>query len=556
MKANRNLLFTAIQLLRPFWPIAAVSTVAGILSGVATASLLAYINRAFHKAESIGSLLVGFVGLVAFVLIGEIISDLGNAYVGQHVVGNLRKELTDKVLAAPIDRIERFKLHRVIAALNQDVDMISNFTFAFSSFAIAASVTVGCVVYLVILSPVLFAITAIALAIGVTISSLARRKGIRGFEASRDAADELQKHYRSITDGAKELRINRQRRARVHSNQLARAIDRVRDGQLRAMRIFMSANGLSAAVFWIVIGLLIGAQGGLAVDQAVLSGFVLVLLYVKGPIDQLVGAFPMFARAQVSLRRIAELSHDFANPEPHLLIDDPRSVSAKVATIDLVEVRYAFPATGSAEPFGLGPINLAINAGEILFIVGENGSGKTTLIKLILGLYQPQQGQILLNGVAVTPEERDDYRQNFSAIFFDYFLFDDLVIPEHADSEVINAYLEKLEIAHKVTVENGRFSTTDLSAGQRKRLALVQVYLEERAVLMFDEWAAEQDPTFRRIFYEELLPDLKRQGKTLIVISHDDRYFGAADRLIRLQGGRIVEDRVLSKPTFVSGGGT
>ena len=145
----------------------------------------------------------------------------------------------------------------------------------------------------------------------------------------------------------------------------------------------------------------------------------------------------------------------------------------------------------------------------------------------------------MLNGEAVTEADRDDYRQNFSAIFFDFYLFDDLILADEEASQAVRFYLERLDIAHKVNVESGVFSTTDLSAGQRKRLALIGTYLEQRPIIVFDEWAAEQDPTFRRIFYTEILQELKRQGKTLIVVSHDDRYFGAADRVIHIHEGRI-----------------
>ncbi len=112
-------------------------------------------------------------------------------------------------------------------------------------------------------------------------------------------------------------------------------------------------------------------------------------------------------------------------------------------------------------------------------------------------------------------------------------------MPENA-----NRYLERLEIAHKVSIRDGAFSTTDLSTGQRKRLALLNAWLEERPVLVFDEWAADQDPVFRRVFYTELLPELKALGKTIIVISHDDRYFAIADQLIRMQAGRVVSEKV------------
>ncbi|MCF5387620.1 ATP-binding cassette domain-containing protein, partial [Pseudomonas syringae] len=171
----------------------------------------------------------------------------------------------------------------------------------------------------------------------------------------------------------------------------------------------------------------------------------------------------------------------------------------------------------------------------------------TTLIKLLLGLYTPQQGEIRLNGQAVTAENLDDYRQLFTTIFADYYLFDEPLQGQAALPQDAGKYLERLDIAHKVSIENGVFTTTDLSTGQRKRLALINAWLDERQVLVFDEWAADQDPAFRRVFYTELLPELKQQGKTIIVISHDDRYFYVADQLVRMQTGQIQVEQVHSE---------
>ena len=164
----------------------------------------------------------------------------------------------------------------------------------------------------------------------------------------------------------------------------------------------------------------------------------------------------------------------------------------------------------------------------------------------------PQQGLLLHDGMVVKPEDRDRYRQLFSTIFSDYYLFDDLVygtLPEAA-----GPHLQRLGIAHKVKLDGDRFTTTDLSTGQRKRLALVQAWLEQRPVIVTDEWAADQDPDFRRVFYEELLPELKAMGRTLIVISHDDRYFHVADRIVRMADGRIVENHRVQQPALIEGG--
>ncbi|MFN5454678.1 cyclic peptide export ABC transporter, partial [Bradyrhizobium sp.] len=225
------------------------------------------------------------------------------------------------------------------------------------------------------------------------------------------------------------------------------------------------------------------------------------------------------------------------------------------SSIELRGVSYAFQAAAGDNPFVLGPIDLRITCGEIIFIVGENGSGKTTLIKLLLGLYVPDEGMVLRDGVPVVSDTRDDYRQLFTTVFSDYYLFDTLLQPGSQAPEIAQRYLDRLELAHKVSVENGAFSTTDLSTGQRKRLALINAWIEGRPVLVFDEWAADQDPAFRHVFYTELLADLKRLGKTIIVISHDDRYFHCADRIVRLRDGRVDEAAAFVNVAIAGRGG-
>jgi len=119
-------------------------------------------------------------------------------------------------------------------------------------------------------------------------------------------------------------------------------------------------------------------------------------------------------------------------------------------------------------------------------------------------------------------------------------------------------YLHKLELDHKVSMKGNRFSTVNLSSGQRKRMALIASYLEDRPIYLFDEWAADQDPVFRRVFYTQLIPELKRKGKTVIVISHDDAYFECADRLVQVANGRLtdVSSEALKEGLFAGRGGS
>jgi putative ATP-binding cassette transporter len=193
--------------------------------------------------------------------------------------------------------------------------------------------------------------------------------------------------------------------------------------------------------------------------------------------------------------------------------------------------------------FLLGPIDLRLRRGELVFLVGGNGSGKTTLAKLLVGLYAPAAGEVRLNGRPVGDNEREHYRQMFSAIFADGHLFDRLLGMKLAQLADAQAYLALLQLGHKVRTEGGQLSTTELSHGQRKRLALLTAYLEDRPVYVFDEWAADQDPGFKDVFYTRLLPELKGRGKAVLVISHDERYFHVADRVVRLDSGTLQELR-------------
>ena len=534
-------------LLKPFWPLVTVSIALGMVGGLSVTALLATINSALHSDSGLTQgVVLGFAGLCVLALFSSIFSDIGTNYVGQHIIARLRRELGEKVLAAPIDQIERYRSHRLIPVLTHDVDTISDFAFVFAPLAVSLTVTLGCLGYLASLSWPMFLVIVVAIGLGSVMQFIARSWGVRGFESAREAEDDLQKHYSAIAEGAKELRIHRPRRKRMFSHGIQDTANRICATQVRSINIFVVAKALGSMLFFVVIAVALAMQSlWPSGDKSVTSGFVLVLLYMKGPLEHLISTLPIISKAQIAFRRIAELSRQFSSPEPHLLLDDSRPSAKTLDSLQLKDVSYTFPRVEGCEPFQLGPVNLTIKQGEIVFVVGENGCGKTTLIKLLLGLYAPQSGSVVVDGQPVSAQSRDDYRQLFTTIFADYYLFDDVVQGDQPVPEDATRYLKRLEIDHKVSIRDGVFSTTDLSTGQRKRLALVNAWLEERPVLVFDEWAADQDPTFRRIFYTELLPDLKRLGKTIIVISHDDRYFDVADQLIHMANGKVkLESRV------------
>jgi len=231
---------------------------------------------------------------------------------------------------------------------------------------------------------------------------------------------------------------------------------------------------------------------------------------------------------------------------------DTVEVSAESVLHPVVQLKgvvFTYARDGRREhSFQLGPIDVEIAPGELLFVIGGNGSGKSTFVKVLTGLYCPQQGEIRLGGTVVSDTNRAWYSDHYSVVFSDFYLFEKLLgLDEALVESQAKSYLSRLRLDHKVDIKGRAFSTTDLSQGQRKRLALVTAYLEDRAIYVFDEWAADQDPEYKEIFYRELLPDLRARGKSVVVITHDDRYFHLGDRVLKLEDGKVVDS---PKPGF------
>jgi putative ATP-binding cassette transporter len=212
--------------------------------------------------------------------------------------------------------------------------------------------------------------------------------------------------------------------------------------------------------------------------------------------------------------------------------------------LDNIEFKYPSVVNGDStqnDAFQIGPFSLNINRGEMVFLVGGNGCGKTTLLKVLTGLYQPTGGQLRVNDMPITRNNVDSFRNHISAIFSDFHLFQRLYGYEDIDPVRVDTLLNQLKISDKTSFVDGEFTTIKLSTGQRKRVALVAALLEDRDIILFDEWAADQDPHFRAYFYEVLLAQLKAQGKTILAITHDEKYWHLADRVIRLEYGTMVE---------------
>ncbi|MFM0234040.1 cyclic peptide export ABC transporter [Paraburkholderia sediminicola] len=511
-----------------------------LVSGFGNAAMVALINQALSASrEQLVELGLRFLMIGVVVLITRTASQTLFMSLGQNAKASLRMKTINRISAAPFAYVERQGSARSLGVLTQDLDAIVVLFVGLPGIVMNGAVIAGCLVYLGLLLWQVLVFAAITVLIGSAGFHVANTRGMFHLRSSRRREDALVRHFRALFDGAKELKLHRARMREFIDETLATNVEAVRVQRTRGYVLYAAAASWGSFIFFAFIGcVLFVLTRYLPVTPHVMSGYAMIFLYMIMPIEGLLSAIPNLSTARVALERVEQVNAELPIEQT---VAAPQATAFESIVFEGVTHRYFREKENDV--FTLGPVNLSFRPGELVYLIGGNGSGKTTLAKMIVGLYTPESGRILLNGKEVDEAQRDAYRQHFSVVFSDFFLFDTLlgIRLDNVDAAA-HALLEDLQLAHKVKIENGVFSTLELSQGQRKRLALLVSYLEDRPFYLFDEWAADQDPLFKDVFYRRLLPELNAKGKTVVVITHDDRYFHLADRYIKLDFGQVIEE--------------
>lgn len=517
------------------WPFISVIALS-LLSAALGLGLIAFINlRLMTVVDTSLAVLPEFLGLLLLLMVVTLGSQLALTTLGHHFVFRLRGEFIKRILDSQIEKVEKIGSASLLAGLTSD---IRNITIAFvrlPELVQGIILTVGSAAYLAWLSGKMMMVTALWMALTIWGGFVLVARVYRHMATLRETEDKLYHDYQTVLEGRKELTLNRERAEYVFNQLYLPDAREYRHHIIRADTFHLSAVNWSNIMMLGAIGLVFWMANSLGwANTAVAATYSLTLLFLRTPLLSAVGALPTLLSAQVAFNKLNTFSltpyrADFPQPEPH----------PHWQTLELRDVCFHYPDNS----FAVGPINLTLQRGELVFLIGGNGSGKSTLAMLLTGLYQPASGQILLDGQPLAADKPEDYRKLFSAVFTDVWLFDRLLGPggKVANPALVGQWMEYLKMTHKLQLDNGRIVDLKLSKGQKKRVALLLALAEERDIILLDEWAADQDPHFRREFYQLLLPLMQQMGKTVFAISHDDHYFQHADRLLEMRGGQLTE---------------
>jgi putative ATP-binding cassette transporter len=521
----------------------ATAILASVISGVATVAALICILQSLRSTEF---LWWQFICFAALAVVSRIYARLIPKSLTAAAILRLRRRMVRSVLHMPLEEFERIGAARLLVGFTSDLSSIGaavrNFVHLFSS----AAFLLACLAYLAWLSPERAIVAAALLILTIAVAILLRQLERRHGRDMRDTLDRILHVFRMVIEGIKQMKLNR-----TLSRQVLRSFEnRVREMQKSGVQRGWFSEGVAAwiqSMSFVILGIAVFAPFPES-NRFLAAGYgVLALLYMRGPLQSLVSDTGAFAEAAIALQRISDLgltlTKEIGQPNRTLRREmrdsSTLSISASWESLELRDIEYRYDGGHPDDDFALGPVDIDLRPGEIIFVSGGNGSGKTTLLKVLTGLYTPTKGQIFLDTSAVNETNVRIYRTKFAVVFSDFCLFE----------QVADLHFEELSVEAERVAKRFRLkpwmlaprrsndASAKLSAGERRRAALLTALLDDRPILVFDEWAADQDPQYKDLFYREILPSMRARGKLVIVLSHDERYFHLGDRVLWLERG-------------------
>ncbi|MEO5368584.1 MAG: cyclic peptide export ABC transporter [Magnetococcus sp. DMHC-1] len=519
-----------------------------VTAGLSNSLLLAIVNHASQITASGESVKIHYLIIYAILLgtfsYAQYYVLATTAVIVENILCKVRVRVANKIRQAELTFVENTSFQSIFNCLSQETTLISQGSSLIFKSLVSAALLVTTLIYIAWLSMTAFVIAAAAIALGFLFYLQRRQKIVADLDESTERQRKYFEAFEQTFTGFKEIKINQAKNYDLYCHQvdLAKNVEQLRSRAGISMAFIMNFSDI---FFYSLLASIIFIWPMMAsVSSVLIAKLTVCFIYlVVGPLDFIVSNLPIFIKVEMAVNNLKKLEimldESIKNVSVEVCKPNPQP---KFKMVCLENVQFEYFDSENNYIFSIGPINLEIKRNETLFIVGGNGSGKSTLLKILLGLYYPSEGHIVLDGVRLNRDDYPEYRELYSAIFSDFHIFDKFYGVKHVDDERLRELLKIMKLEKNTDFINGKYTNINLSTGQRKRLAYIAALMDDKEIYIFDEWAADQDPNFRKYFYEILLPDLHKNGKTIISVTHDDKYFHIADRVIKLDAGKIVRE--------------
>lgn len=513
----------------------------GIIIGALHVCLLVIINGSLDNVNINHGIvnkhiLSALALLVTYLLLSRWLASMTIRFV-QTVIYNTRMSLIKNILGADYQEMKENE-EAFYSAISRDSITISNAASASLQLVTSLVTVVGCLVYLMYLSVVVLLFVGSASLIGIGLYVIFSNRNQGYFQAARTSEDSLFYHVKQVINGFREVKINPGIGHALLSGPIRQSLFLNFTSSCNAASGYYGIAMISQSLFYFTLIVIIVLGPDFAsLHSHVLTTCIIVTLYLIGPLETVTALIPSLGAGEVAAGRINKMVSRLSGFDSIISQQDV----SPFEELTYERLSFEYPQRKNEPAFRIGPVSLRLEKGEVAFIYGQNGAGKTTLLHLLLGILEPNDGKIQYGAemcvMAKVPGSL------FSPIFSDFHLFDRFYGFDELDLPLANRYLELFELTGKVSIDQNKFSVTDLSTGQRKRLALISCLLEKRPILVLDEWAADQDPAFRKKFYTVIIPMLRQNGFTILAVTHDDKYFSASDSLYRMEFGSLFRER-------------
>lgn len=511
-----------------------------IFSGLLNTSIIALINagsKDVSNGQSVTMMFFGFCALLMFFLFVTRRSNKENILNTQDLIYRFKVRIMRDVYKSSLTKIDQIGRQHITEVLLRDTQLVSHTVVTVVSTFQSFTTLIFLIIYMATVSMTAFFIILLSSVLIIVFGVMEAFRSQYQMQSVAQKESEVNAYYADFLNGYKEIKMNSHRSFDL-TLEMVNESKSVKD--LKSDFFVSSTNFFSylQIVLYVVVGMMVFIIPLVSPDFAKhVPTAATTTLFLAGTLGGLITSVPGLSEANISAKRLMDLTADLEahDIKPPILRQEDFS---DVRSISLHDVTYQHSTVSEKNKFQLGPLSYQFDAGKVYFIRGSNGSGKTTLIRILTGLYQPSSGEVRVNGKSISEPSSLDYRDIFAVVFSDFYLFKKLYGIEPPKPEEIDQLLERFQMQGKVSIQNNTFSDLQFSTGQRKRIGLIVALLEKKQFIILDEWAADQDPAFRQEFYEQIIPQLRAMGKTVIAITHDDHYYDKADHVLYMFDGK------------------